>query len=232
MKARDALAALLREMEEIDGLEWIRLLYAYPTGVSDFLIETIAAGEKVVRYLDIPLQHVSDEILKAMRRPDTKDNLRRLIEKIRSKMSDIVLRTTLIVGFPGETDAAFAELVEFVQWAGFDALGAFPFYPETGTPAADFPDQVPDPVKQQRLEELMLAQQEIAFAKNRERVGSRLVCLVDSLDNRGRGWGRFYGQAPDIDGVCTIKGCSAAPGQFVATNVVGAHDYDLVVKQV
>jgi ribosomal protein S12 methylthiotransferase len=232
VKAKDGLAALLCELEKVDGLEWIRLLYAYPTGVSDSLIETIAASEKVVRYLDIPLQHVSDEILKAMRRPDTKDNLRRLIEQIRAKMSDIVLRTTLIVGFPGETDAVFTELVEFVQWAQFDALGAFPFYPEAGTPAADFPDQVPDQVKQQRLEELMLAQQDIAFAKNRERIGNQLVCLVDSLDNRGRGRGRFYGQAPDIDGICTIKGCSAAPGQFVTATVVGTHDYDLVVEQV
>jgi ribosomal protein S12 methylthiotransferase len=172
-KRKDGLSSLLKEMAQIPGLSWIRLLYAYPTGISDHLIETIARGAKVLHYLDIPIQHASDRVLKAMRRPDTKEDLCRLIDRLRAAMSDIVLRTTLIVGFPGETQGEFDELIEFVKWARFDALGAFTYFPEAGTPAAQFPDQVPDEVKQGRLEELMLAQQEIAFARNRERIGSR-----------------------------------------------------------
>ncbi len=241
LKRSGALASLLREMEQIPGLSWIRLLYAYPTGIDDDLIRTIAESGKVVRYLDIPIQHASDRVLKAMRRPDTGDALRRLVETLRTAMSDIVLRTTVIVGFPGETQADFGELLEFIRWARFDALGAFTYFPEAGTPAAEMADQVPDDVKQARFDELMLAQQEIAFARNRSRIGSRVNCLVDSLDaGRGRGAGgrsprtgrgRFYGQAPDIDSVCLIKGCSAAPGQFVNVRVIGVQDYDLCVEQ-
>jgi len=246
LKMKDGLASLLGEMEEIPGLSWIRLLYAYPTGITSRLIETIAQSEKVVHYLDIPLQHANDKILKAMRRPDTKEDLCRLIDRLRAAMSDIVLRTTLIVGFPGETQSEFNELIEFVKWARFDALGTFTYFPETGTPAAEFPDQVSDEIKQARLDELMLAQQEIAFAKNRERIGSRLTCLVEvgrasPLAKRSRarardlpedGRGRFYGQAPDIDSVCIIEGCSATPGRLVDVKVIGTRDYDLVVEQI
>ncbi len=257
LKIKEGLAALLRDMGSIAELAWIRVLYAYPTAITEALIEAIAASDKVVRYLDIPLQHASDKILQAMRRPDTKASLHRLIEKLRAAMSDIVLRTTLIVGFPGETQREFEELLEFVKWARFDALGAFTFFPEAGTPAATFPDQVPDEVKQARLEELMLTQQEIAFAKNRDRLGSRLTCLVDSLENPDarsqtpasrrprqrprskqrhreypQGRGRFYGQALDIDSVCLIENCSAAPGEFVEVRVVGAEGYDLRVEQI
>ena len=140
------------------------------------------ASGKIVRYLDIPIQHASDRVLKAMRRPDTRDALSRLVESLRTAMSDIVLRTTVIVGFPGETQEDFGELLEFIRAARFDALGAFTYFPEAGTPAAEMPDQVPDEVKQARFDELMLAQQEIAFARNKNRIGSRLECLVDSLD--------------------------------------------------
>jgi ribosomal protein S12 methylthiotransferase len=250
LKLKDGLAVLLGEMEQVPGLAWIRLLYAYPTGITDHLIETIAGSERIVPYLDLPIQHAQDRILKAMRRPDTKEDLCRLIERLRTTMPDIILRTTLIVGFPGETQGEFEELVEFVKWARFDALGAFTYFPEAGTPAAGFPDQVPNEIKQARLEALMLAQQEIAFAKNQERIGSRLTCLVEEggqssegeRRRRGRsairnpqsaiGRGRFYGQAPDIDSLCLIKGCTAAPGRFVETKVVGTQDYDLVVRQI
>lgn len=241
LKLAGGLAGILRQMDEISGLSWIRLLYAYPTGIDDELIETIAGSRKIVHYLDIPIQHASDRVLKAMRRPDTRDALYRLIEKLRATMSDIVLRTTVIVGFPGETQGDFDELIEFVRWAKFDALGAFTYFPEAGTPAAEMPDQIPDEVKQVRLDELMLAQQEIAFAANESRIGGRLTCLVDSRDaGSGRGGrrrsgalgrGRFYGQAPDIDGVCIIEGCSGRPGQFVDVEVVGTQDYDLLVRQ-
>jgi ribosomal protein S12 methylthiotransferase len=232
IKIKDGLTALLEELEKIDGLIWLRLMYLYPTGIDEKLIRTIAKSERVVHYLDIPLQHVNNAILKSMRRPDTKDNLRRLIEKLRLAMSDIVLRTTLIVGFPGETDGQFEELLDFVKWARFDALGCFKFYRESGTAAAKLPGQVPDEVKQQRLDELMLTQQKIAFAANKEKIGGRLTCLVDSVDSNGLGRGRYYGQAPDIDGVCLINHCSARPGQFVDTAVVGAQGYDLLVEQI
>ena len=167
-----------------------------------------------------------------MHRPDTQQQIRRLIENLRQTAPDIVLRTTLIVGFPGETDTQFSELLEFIEWAQFDALGCFRYYPESGTAAAKMPDQIPDHVKQQRLEELMLAQQKIAFAKNKKRIGTKLHCLIDSLDNKGSGRGRFYGQAPDIDSVCIIKNCSARPGASINTKVIDTKDYDLVVRQI
>jgi ribosomal protein S12 methylthiotransferase len=240
LKMRDGLASLLAQIEQISELAWIRILYAYPTGITNTLIETIARSRRIVHYLDIPIQHASDAILKAMRRPDTNRRLRKLVERLRAAVPDIVLRTTLIVGFPGETQKKFDELVEFVRWAQFDALGAFTFYPESGTPAATFPNQVPDEVKQSRLEELMLTQQEIAFAGNRRRVGSQLTCLIDSVEGRDRARGRFYGQAPDIDSVCIIKRRSPArrgsarltPGQFVQAEVTGTQDYDLLARQI
>jgi ribosomal protein S12 methylthiotransferase len=232
LKIQNGLSRLLKELEKIDGLKWIRLMYMCPAGIDDRLIETIAASEKIVHYLDIPIQHVNNEILKAMRRPDTKDRLRRLVEKLRSAIPGCILRTTVIVGFPSETDRQFNELLDFVKWVEFDALGCFKFYPESGTGAAEMSVQVPDRVKQRRLDELMLTQQKIAFAKNKKRVGSKLTCLVDSVDNGGTGRGRFYGQAPDIDSICLIKNCSGSPGQFIDTKVVGTKDYDLVVRQI
>ena len=234
------------------------------------LIDTIAASEKIVHYIDMPVQHINNKILKDMHRHDTREGICRLIENLRLSLADVVLRTTLIVGFPGETDRQFAELAEFVKWAEFDALGCFEFSAESGTPAAEMPKQVHDRVKQQRLEELMLTQQKIAFAKNKNRIGTKLTCLVDSVDpvrskprktnenlraktptsnevdNKGACQGRFYGQAPDIDSVCIIKGhvlqkdrktgtlknCSARPGQFINTKVIGTKDYDLIVEQI
>lgn len=206
-------------------------MYLCPSGIDDRLIETIATSEKVVHYLDIPIQHVNNEILKAMHRPDTKDRLQQLVEKLRSDIPDCLLRTTVIVGFPGETDQQFNELLGFIEWAEFDALGCFQFYPEAGTAAGEMAAQVPDRVKKQRLDKLMLAQQKIAFAKNRNRIGSELTCLVDSVDKEGTGRGRFYGQAPDIDSICIIENRSAEPGQFIDVKVVGTRDYDLLVRQ-
>jgi len=232
LKIKNGLPALLKELDKIAGLAWLRLMYLYPTGIDGELIETIAKSEKIVHYLDVPLQHVNDKILKSMRRPDTKDKLLRLIEDLRLAMPDIVLRTTLIVGFPGETDRQFEELMDFVRWARFDALGCFKFYPESGTAAAEMPDQVPDEVKQQRLDELMLTQQKIAFARNKDRIGDKVTCLVDSVGTKRLGRGRYYGQAPDIDSVCIIKHCSAGSGQLIQAKVVGTEDYDLIVKQI
>ena len=232
LKIDSGLADLVSQIEKIDSLKWIRLMYLYPAGIDQKLIETIAGSRKIVRYLDIPIQHISDTILKSMRRSDTKDSIRRLIENLRSAMPDIVLRTTMIVGFPGETDRDFEELLGFIRWAQFDALGCFKFYPEAGTDAAGLEEQIPEDIKKQRLDELMLCQQKIAFAKNRDRLGGKLVCLVDSVDKDSPAKGRYYGQAPEIDSVCIINKCSAGPGRFVKTKVVGTKDYDLIVERI
>jgi len=232
LKRTDGLVTLLKELEEIDRLAWIRLMYLYPAGINDGLIEIIAKSSKIVHYLDIPIQHVNGRILKAMRRPDTRDSLWRLIDRLRSALPDVVLRTTLIVGFPGETEKEFTELVNFVEWAQFDALGCFRFYPEPGTDAADLPDQVPEQIKEQRLEQVMLTQQEIAFAKNRSRRGTSLTCLIDSVDSKAAGQSRYYGQAPEVDSICIVKNCSAAPGEFINAKVVGTKNYDLIVEQI
>lgn len=232
LKVKDGLAALAEELDKIDGLEWLRLLYLYPTGITDNLIETIARSKKITRYLDIPIQHINDDILRKMRRADTEERICQLIEKVRRALPDIVLRTTLIVGFPTETEKQFGQLVEFVKWARFDALGCFKYYAEQGTEAARMAGQVPEDTKQKRLEELMLIQQQIAFAKNKKRIGSELRCLVDSLNNDGTYEGRFYGQAPDIDSICITKNCSAQPGQFINTRVEDTKNYDLIVSQI
>jgi ribosomal protein S12 methylthiotransferase len=232
LKIKNGLVTLLKELEKIDGLKWIRLLYLYPIGITQKLIETIAESKKILHYFDIPIQHINNQILKAMRRPDSKEHICKLIEKLRLAIPDIVLRTTLIVGFPGETDKQFEELLEFINWARFDCLGCFKYYAEEGTSAAKMPNQIPDSVKKRRLEELMLAQQKIFFAKNKERVGTLITCLVDSVDKKHTGSGRFYGQAPDIDSICIIKNCRAKQGDLLNTKVVGTKDYDLIVRQV
>lgn len=230
LKNKGSLTGLLTELVKAEGLAWIRLMYLYPAGIDEKLIETVAANQKIVNYFDIPIQHVNNRILKAMRRPESADQIRRLIDNVRTAIPDVTLRTTLIIGFPGETDEEFAELLDFVKWAKFDALGCFAYCRERGTGAAELPDQVPEPLKEQRLEELMLTQQEIAFARNSQRVGDKLTCLVDFADNN-TAKGRYYGQAPEIDSICIIKNCSGGPGQFVKTRVIATKDYDLIVEQ-
>lgn len=228
----NALPKLLTDLAKIPRLRWIRLLYLYPTGITEPLIETVGACDKVLPYFDVPLQHINPQILKAMRRPHSKDKICRLIETLRTKIPDCVLRTTFIIGFPGETDARFNELLEFVNWARFDNLGCFPFYPEQGTPAASLPHQVPDSVKKRRLEKLMLAQQKNAFDKNKSRIGSRLTCLVDSIDKNHTAKARFFGQAPEIDPFCIIRNCLASPGSFINAKVTSFKNYDLLCRQI
>jgi ribosomal protein S12 methylthiotransferase len=232
LKIKDGLSTLVGKLEKIADLRWLRLMYLYPAAVTDKLIETVAKSEKIVPYVDIPVQHINNKILKNMRRGHTGESIYRLIERLRLALPDIVLRTTVIVGFPGETDRQFNELLEFVRWARFDALGCFKFYAESGTPAAEMPDQVSEHIKDKRREQLMLAQQEIAFAKNKSRIGTKLTCLLDSFESDGTARGRFYGQAPDIDSVCIVENCSTGPGSFINTRVVAAKDYDLVVRQI
>lgn len=227
----NGLSGLIGKLNKIDGLEWIRLMYLYPATIDDDLIETIAADRKVVNYVDMPIQHINDGILKSMRRSDRKDKTMELIDKLRAAMSDVVLRTTVITGYPGESEEVFEELLEFVRWARFDALGCFSFYAEAGTAAAELEGQVDEEIKTSRVERLMLAQQEIAFGRVKERRGEELLCLVDDV-LEGRGIGRFYGQAPHIDSVCHINNCKGQTGEFIRTKVVGSENYDLIVEQI
>ena len=232
LQIKDGLTGLLKELEKIKEFKWIRLLYLYPAMIKDALLETMAQSEKIVHYLDIPLQHINDRILKGMRRAGSSKSIHKLVERIKRKLTDVVLRTTFIVGFPGESDGQFGELVDFVRWARFDAMGCFKYYAEDGTKAARIEGQIPEKVKESRLEKLMLIQQQIAFEKNRNRVGSELECIVDEVDGRGGGRGRFYGQSPDIDSICLIKKCRAGAGDFVRVKVVDTRDYDLLVEQI
>lgn len=229
-KAKDGLARLIEDLNRVDGLAWIRLMYLYPTGISGRLIDTVAKVDKVVPYLDIPIQHCNNRILRDMRRPDTYERLRDLIVRLRECIPDIVLRTTVIVGFPGETEQEFAELIGFIRWARFEALGCFPYYPETGTDAATLPNQIPECIREERRNYLMQAQQEIAFSANRSRIGQELNCLVDEIDEQGLRIGRYWGQAPEIDSVCLVRNCQAEPGQFVQAKVVGTEGYDLILE--
>jgi ribosomal protein S12 methylthiotransferase len=229
---KDGLPGLLEDLHAIDGPRWIRLMYLYPTGISDTLIETIAKLPKIIHYIDMPLQHISDSILRAMRRSDRREKTIALIERLRTAMPDVILRTTLIVGLPGEGESEFNELLEFVQWARFDAMGCFVYYPEEGTAAARMDGQVDSATKLRRQEQIMLAQQKIAFDLARKRIGLRLDCLVDEVRPDGSAVGRFYGQAPEIDGVCLIRNNSARPGEFVGVTVAESRDYDLIVDPV
>ncbi len=232
LSGQDGLPLLAKKLEELSGPRWIRLMYLYPKGITDRLIDVIRDSKKIVHYLDIPFQHINEDILRAMRRPDKQEHLYRLIEKLRDSMPDVILRTTMIVGFPSETEKQFDQIIDFVKWARFDALGCFKFYPESGTAAAKLPGQVPEKVKQERFDQLMLTQQHIAFEKNRQKLGSKLTCLVDAIRKDGAAEGRFYGQAPEIDSICIIKNSKAKPGQFIQTKVIGSKDYDLIVEQV
>lgn len=223
------LASLLTDLDNLEGVRWIRLMYTYPRRFTDELIETVASCRHVVPYVDMPLQHISDPVLKRMGRRVRRDHIEKLLASLRSRIPGIALRTTFIVGFPGETERQFSELLAFVENACFDALGVFEFSPERGTPAATMPDQLPGEVKSQRAEQIMLAQQQIAFQANARAVGSEIAVLVDGMDASGRCVGRHVGQAPDIDSVCMLTEPIPA-GSFVSCRVVDFADYDLIVS--
>jgi len=224
-----SLASLLREIAGLDGVEWVRLMYVHPRGVTGELIDALAGCERIVPYVDVPLQHISDGVLKRMGRGVTRRRIERLLAEMRRRIDGLILRTTLLVGFPGETRQEFDELLAFVRSFRFDALGVFPFYPEAETPAARLPDRVPPDVVRQRREAIMLAQREIAFQASRRRIGSRVRVLVDFADAGGISVGRHYGQAPDIDGICKLTG-ARPPGSFVDGRVVASEGYDLIVE--
>ena len=229
-KIKNGLIRLIDELEAVPALQWIRLMYLYPAGIDDALIEVIAESKKVLPYIDMPIQHINNDILKSMRRADTKEHTMRLTEKLRAAIPDVVLRTTAIVGYPGESDQQFAELLDFVKWAQFDALGCFPYFPEIDTPAAKLPNQIPDEIKNQRVDELMSLQQNIIFEKMDAQIGRDLTVLVDET-YEDHAIGRYYGQAPHIDSICKIANCTAHTGRFIRAKITGRDGYDFLVKQ-
>lgn len=219
------LPTLLKELNKIEGLEWIRLLYFYPNKMTDEVIEAMATLDKVVKYVDIPLQHVHPEVLRRMKRPWEGERYLQLFDKLRAAMPNCAIRTTFIVGFPGETDQEFRSLVDFIQTAQLDRVGAFHFSREPGTPSHDMPNQVPHKVKKQRFDTLMKVQQGISLRKNEAWVGQDIKVLID--ENRD-GWsvGRSFRDAPEIDGLVFVEG-EYGPGSLVTAKLTEATPYDL-----
>jgi len=225
------LAELLKKLSllELNNLKWIRLLYTHPAHYNDELIEVIASYPKICSYLDLPLQHISDKILKRMNRPIKKSNVISLINKLRDRISNLTLRTTFIVGFPGETDQDFEELLDFVKEFRFERLGAFIFSREEGTPAYDFPQQISMRIKKERLKKLMLTQQSISKEINNAYIGKEIDVLVDEI-KPGKpkiAIGRTKGDAPEIDGKVVIRGDKTQVGKFIKVKVTEASEYDL-----
>ena len=231
---RPRLADLLGQLDQIESIDWIRLMYFYPMYIDDRLIETIASSERILPYIDIPLQHASDTMLKRMSRKTTRSVQEEILGRLRGGIENLVLRTTMITGFPGETDEDFAELVDFVQKQRFEHLGVFTYSVEPDTPAARLPNRVEDEVMQRRYAELMQIQQEIAFDWTEGRVGQVDDVLIDGpLDGNPGVWvGRTRAEAPDIDGVVFVSGFddpdAVQAGQMVRCEMVAADGYDLV----
>jgi ribosomal protein S12 methylthiotransferase len=229
----DGLAGLIVAiLQAVPELSWLRVMYAYPGRVSQRLIEVMAAQPRVCRYLDIPLQHGHPAVLRRMRRPSNVDRMMRTFGDLRAAMPDIALRSTFIVGFPGETEQEFAALMDFVEAIEFDRVGVFTFSPEPGTPAFDLPDPVAEPVKVERYERLMAAQQRISLARNQAQVGRTLEVLVEGNGQlTGRkgpvSFGRSYRDAPEVDGMVVFPGV-LQPGAMARVRITGAMEYDLM----
>jgi ribosomal protein S12 methylthiotransferase len=230
-----ALPRLLEGLGRIAGLRWVRLLYCYPTMMTDRLIKTMADTPNVARYVDVPLQHGDDAMLKRMKRGGSVSSYLRLFERLRAAMPDIAVRTTFLVGFPGEDGQAFKNLVQFVNKARFDRLGVFTYSPEEGTPGFDLKPRVGQRIAEQRKNALMAAQQPISLAKNKALVGREIDVVIEG--RRGDDdtlVARSYRDAPDIDGVVRVKGAPAAvaPGDWLRVRVAQAQTYDLVADPV
>jgi ribosomal protein S12 methylthiotransferase len=234
---RGALARLLRQLNGVAGLEWIRMLYLYPTTIGDDVLDAMAECEKVAKYIDLPLQHASDPVLKRMKRPGTRRSYEALLNRIRQRVPGATLRTTFIVGFPGETEADFAELQSFVEATRFDHLGVFTYSHEEGTSAHGLVDDVPGRVKRQRRAKLMSTQKKIVERAQKARVGRQVRLLVDgpSAEHELVMRGRLQGQAPDIDPFVYLTDCDPqdlTAGTLIAAEIVGSRGYDLVARPV
>ena len=229
---RRALAELLEKLCRVEGIEWIRLHYAYPTDFPDDVIEVMAREEKICKYLDIPLQHVSDNQLKAMRRRIDKQGSIELIERLRNRIPDIALRTTMLVGFPGETEEDFEELLEFVRQTKFERLGAFAYSEEEGTPSAKMEDDVPAEVKESRVERLMELQGSLSLGNNQRRVGEEMKVIIDSRE--GDFWiGRSQYDSPEVDQELLISSPKRLKiGEFYTVRITEADEFDLYAELV
>ena len=227
---KKTLQLLLKKLCGIRGIRWIRVLYCYPEEIYDELIQVMKEEKKICHYLDLPIQHASSRILKRMGRRTTKEQLVEIIGKLRREIPDIVLRTTLITGFPGETEEDHQELMEFADEMEFDRLGVFTYSPEEGTPAASMEGQIPEEIKEERRDELMELQQEISLEKGRERIGQELMVMIEGkVSGESAYIGRTYGDAPNVDGYLFVQtGELLMTGDFAKVRVTGALEYDLI----
>ena len=221
------LPLLLKALTRIRGIEWVRLMYAYPGRISKALMAVMAEEEKICNYLDIPVQHFDDKVLAAMNRRGTSEDIRKTIEQLRKRVPGIALRTSLIVGFPGESEAAFKRLLSFIKETEFEHLGVFPYSAEEGTAACGLKAQVPAETAADRLDRIMKAQAKISLKKNRALIGSRQRVLIDGMEDLAL-IGRLQGQAPEIDGVVYLSETEAEPGEFVGVTITDASEYDLM----
>lgn len=229
------LADLLKELNKIESLKWIRVMYCYPNNFTDELIETFASLDKVCKYVDLPLQHASNRLLASMNRYDTREEVETLLAKLRKRIPGIVIRTTFIVGFPGETDADFEELKEFVEQQRFENAGVFAYSQEEGTVAGAMPNQIPDEIKQERYHELMALQAQISEEIHKDTEGQTLKVLVEGIEEDGSGlhYGRSYREAPDIDGLVFIENPGdIKPGCFVKVNILQGFTYESVGERI
>ena len=225
-----SLYRLLKELCRIDGIRWIRILYCYPEEIDDPLIQVIKEEKKICHYLDLPIQHASDEVLRRMGRRTSKEQLKAVIGKLREEIPDICLRTTLITGFPGETKEQHEELMEFVDEMEFDRLGVFTYSPEEDTPAAEMPDQIPEEIKEERQAELMELQQDIAFDAAEDMIGKEVLVMIEGkVADENAYVGRTYKDAPGVDGLIFINTEEELmSGDFAKVKVTGALEYDLI----
>lgn len=231
---KKALPELLRKLCRIDGLEWIRILYCYPEEITDELIQVIKEEPKICKYLDMPIQHSSDNILKRMGRRTTRQELVDVITKLRNNIPDIALRTTLITGFPGETEEDIDDLLDFVDTMEFDRLGVFTYSPEEGTPAASMTDQVPENIKEERRNRIMELQQEVSLDKSADMVGRVIPVMVEGKITDDDAYvGRSYKDAPNVDGYVFINtNAQLMSGQIVNVSITGSMEYDLIGEPV
>lgn len=231
---RVRLAELLRELNDLEGLEWIRILYAYPIHFTPELIETLAESCKILPYLDLPLQHINDRVLRRMQRRVNRQATEELLQRLRSAIPGLVLRTTFIVGFPGETEAEFEELTNFVRDTRFERAGVFTYSFEPGTPSARLDGHLPETVKQERRDRLMEVQQQAAFAWGRDQVGKEIEVLIDGPDPEvpNHALARSSADAPDIDGLVRVKGKGMHAGDLVRVKITAADGYDLIARAI
>ena len=232
----EKLSELLNKISKIDGIKWIRFLYSYPEGITDKLIKEVKENKKIVKYFDIPIQHISNSILKKMNRKTSKENIENLIKKIKKEIPNVILRTSIIVGFPGETNKDFEELLEFVEETKFDKLGAFMYSKEEGTPAAKMPNQIHGNTKKARYNRLMEKQQIISNDKLKEKIGTILEVLIEDISFDGKYFiGRTVNDVPEIDGLIYIENTKNIKAEnilnmFKNCEITNVNDYDLVGK--